>query len=421
MPSPRAVEPDAAEVIGPPFDVAIAGAGLAGGSLALRLARAGARVALIDAGTFPRPKLCGEYLSPEGAAALERLGLGPDVQSLGAEAITRVRLTTPRGRELVADVAGPDGRPGLGLSRLALDELLVTRAVAAGVTLLDGHRVLGPVLDGDRVVGVRARPEGQREAVAVAARIVVAADGRGSALVRQTGTVRPRSRLATRPGLFGLKRHLDVPDPDATEPAGMVGLHLVAGGYGGTCRIEGGRTNLCALLPESALQAARGDLDRVAATVLGSNPVLARLLAASAPVGPWKTVAGVRVEVATPRCAGILYAGDCQGTVDPLGGQGMTMALLGAEGLAVAVLEALGPGAGGVTPATQGAVQAAWRRRFDRRVNLCRLYHHALVRPTLLDLASRAPRLSRRGLALAFHLTRDPAPRDPVPIPTGRA
>src|SRR3954470_2980290 len=100
-----------------PFDVAIAGAGLAGGSLALRLARSGARVALLDPGVFPRDKLCGEFLSPESWGVLGRLGVADEVARTGYHPIRRVRISTPRGRVLEADVVGPDGLPGIGLSR----------------------------------------------------------------------------------------------------------------------------------------------------------------------------------------------------------------------------------------------------------------------------------------------------------------
>lgn len=385
------------------YDVAIAGAGPAGASLALKLARRGARVALVDAGTFPREKLCGEYLSPEGGEALGRLGLGDELAASGSHAIRRVRLSTPRGRVLEADVAGPDGRPGLGLSRSTLDDLLVRRARASGAELFEACRVSGPVVEEGRVVGLRLRPAGAIGSVVVRAVVVVAADGRHSALVRQTGVTRARSRF--RPRHFGLKRHLVVSDADAAEPEGTVGLHLVPGGYGGTCRIEGGLTNFCALLPESASRRRRGDLDRVAVECLGRNPVLARLWDASEPAGPWKSVAGVRVELSTPRLPGILYAGDCQGTVDPLGGQGMTMALLGAESLAPAVERALVEGV--ASSRLQREVRDGWRRRFDRRVALCRLFHHLLVRPRLIDLASHWPRLASRLLAGGFHRTRD--------------
>ena len=393
-----------------PFDVAIAGAGLAGASLALRLARAGARVALLDASTFPRPKLCGEFLSGEGAEALGRLGLGDDLDRLGARPIDRVRLSTPRGFVLEAEVGGPGGAGGLALSRWALDALLVERARTAGATVFEGCRVAGAVVEGGRVVGLRARRSGERADFTLRAALVVAADGRGSALVRQTGITRARSRLPTRPPLVGLKRHLHVLDPEADEPAGAVGLHLVPGGYGGTCRVEGSVTNFCALAPASILAEHRGDLDRAAIAYFGQNKILARLFTASEPAGPWKTVAGVRVEVSRPRLPGILYVGDCQGTVDPLGGQGMTMALLAAEMLAPFALGAVSDGREGATPSLQGAVQRAWRRRFDRRVNLCRLYHHALVRPRLIGLLGTSRGLAPRLVSACFRGTRDPGP-----------
>ncbi|MEJ7637165.1 MAG: NAD(P)/FAD-dependent oxidoreductase [Singulisphaera sp.] len=280
-----------------PFDVVIAGAGLAGGSLAVRLAKAGARVALVDPGRFPREKLCGEFLSPEAWGALDRLGLSEAVERSGYHAIRRIRLSTPRGRVLEGDFTGPDGRPGIGLSRSTLDDLLVRQARAAGVEVIEEARVSGPIVCGGRVAGVTARrsAEGTFE---VRATVTVAASGRHSGLVSRTGTTRARSWR--RPRLFGLKRHLTVADPDAAEPGGTVGLHLLPGGYVGTCRVEAPLTNVCALLPESSLRGHRGDLDRLAGDLFGGNPRLARLWEAGTPASPWKTVAGVRVEASAP-------------------------------------------------------------------------------------------------------------------------
>jgi len=387
-----------------PFDVVIAGAGLAGGSLAVRLAKAGARVALIDPGRFPREKLCGEFLSPEAWGALDRLGLSEAVERSGYHAIRRIRLSTPRGRVLEGDFTGPDGRPGIGLSRSTLDDLLVRQARAAGVEVIEEARVSGPIVCGGRVAGVTARrpAEGTFE---VRATVTVAASGRHSGLVPRTGTTRARSWW--RPRLFGMKRHLTIADPDAAEPGGTVGLHLLPGGYVGTCRVEGPLTNVCALLPESSLRSHRGDLDRLAGDLFGGNPRLARLWEFGTPAAPWKTVAGVRVEASAPRLAGIFYAGDCQGTIDPLGGQGMTMALLGAEVLAPFVARALAVGS--ADRSLQRAHDAAWHRRFDRRIDLCRLFHHLLVNPHLIDLGSTFPALASRLLTFGFHQTRDQA------------
>src|SRR6476661_1949227 len=57
------------------IDVLIAGAGPAGSIAATVLARAGARVLVLDRATFPRPKLCGDTLNPGALAVLQRLGL----------------------------------------------------------------------------------------------------------------------------------------------------------------------------------------------------------------------------------------------------------------------------------------------------------------------------------------------------------
>ena len=47
------------------YDVIIAGAGPAGSSAAIRLAAGGLNVLLVEQKKFPRPKLCGEFISPE--------------------------------------------------------------------------------------------------------------------------------------------------------------------------------------------------------------------------------------------------------------------------------------------------------------------------------------------------------------------
>ncbi len=385
------------------YDVAVSGAGLAGSSLALRLARVDVKVVLIDQGAFPRDKLCGEYLSPECWGVLGRLDLADDLERSGYQAIHSVRITTPRGREIVADVTGPDGRPGIGLSRSVLDDLIVRRAGEAGASVIERARVLGPIVEDGRVVGVRARGN-LGEMLQVRSKVTVAADGRHSVLARQTGTTRGRSRF--RPRLVGIKRHLAVEDASLSERPGTVGLHAFPGGYGGTCLVDHGLTNLCALLPEGGVRQRRGDLDAGVRAVLGRNPVLRGLLDSGVPFGGWKAVSGVRVEVSSPHIPGIFYVGDSHGTVDPLGGQGMTMALLGSERLASFVEACLVNNASDGF-AIQRAWQREWHRRFDRRVHLCRAFHHGLIHPALIDSASLLCGLASRILSSCYHQTRD--------------
>ena len=65
------------------WDVAVVGAGPAGATAALHLARRGLRVALVDRHRFPRDKVCGDALIPDAIHALERCGLYDTVRAHG--------------------------------------------------------------------------------------------------------------------------------------------------------------------------------------------------------------------------------------------------------------------------------------------------------------------------------------------------
>ena len=55
-------------------DVIVIGAGVAGTSCALQLAKQGHRTILLDRQSFPRHKTCGEFMSPETKEMLDYLG-----------------------------------------------------------------------------------------------------------------------------------------------------------------------------------------------------------------------------------------------------------------------------------------------------------------------------------------------------------
>jgi menaquinone-9 beta-reductase len=81
-------------------DVVIVGAGPAGAAAAILLAERGAGVILLDRAEFPRPKICGEYLSPEAARVLDRLGVLKDVDAAGAQPLAGMRIVAPDGTAL---------------------------------------------------------------------------------------------------------------------------------------------------------------------------------------------------------------------------------------------------------------------------------------------------------------------------------
>src|ERR1022692_240014 len=196
----RAAAPGAAAASGTAeeeADVIVVGAGPAGSATAYYLANAGLDVLLLEKATFPREKVCGDGLTPRGVRALLGMGVTPDLKD-GWRENKGLRII---GGGVRLELRWPElsDYPGYGLvrTRLGFDETLARTAEKAGVRLLEGVNVTGPVLDDEgRIVGGTARRQpAAAEAGAAAAvktdidaqrtyraRLVVAADGNSSRL-----------------------------------------------------------------------------------------------------------------------------------------------------------------------------------------------------------------------------------------------
>ena len=81
------------------FDAVIIGAGPAGSSAAILLARAGWSVALVEKQRFPRRKVCGECIAASNLPLLDALGIGPEFARLAGFELRRVALM--RGSETI--------------------------------------------------------------------------------------------------------------------------------------------------------------------------------------------------------------------------------------------------------------------------------------------------------------------------------
>ena len=168
-------------------DVIVVGARCAGAATAMLLARAGARVLLLDRATLPSDIPHGHFIHRHGPRRLRDWGLLDAVLATGCPPVTEMTMglgdPVVTGTELAVD-----GVPaGLGPRRDRLDAVLAGAAVAAGAELRDGFAVDELMRDGERVTGVRGRgARGGRRATERAA-VVVGADGRNSGVAKAVG------------------------------------------------------------------------------------------------------------------------------------------------------------------------------------------------------------------------------------------
>jgi geranylgeranyl reductase family protein len=162
-------------------DVVVVGAGPAGSAAAAWAARAGRDVLVIDSAHFPRDKACGDGLTPRAVAELERLGLGPWLD-------TRIRHRGLRmsGFGAAVEVAWPGPSfpsTGSAVPRTELDDRI--RSVAAD----DGAKMLL----GAKAVAVNHDPSGRVETLTldsgeeVGVGTLIVADGARSTLGRALG------------------------------------------------------------------------------------------------------------------------------------------------------------------------------------------------------------------------------------------
>jgi len=124
----------------PDFDVAIAGAGPAGAAAAAHLASTGYVVALLDQKTFPRDKVCGDFVGPAAIAELDQLGVTDRPEFWQTNEIRQAALYLDGEDLIIQDFPQVDGLPDYGrvIPRIDLDHWIVQAATGAGAEAAGG-------------------------------------------------------------------------------------------------------------------------------------------------------------------------------------------------------------------------------------------------------------------------------------------
>ena len=314
------------------FDVLIAGARCAGAAAAMLMARRGLRVLVVDRGGYGTDTLSTHALMRGGVMLLARWGVLPRLVDAGTPLIRRT--TFHYGAEAVA----VDIRPGDGVEALVaprrtlLDGTLVDCAWEAGAEIRHHHTLTGLLrTDAGRVCGATVVDESGREH-AIAAGLVVGADGTGSSvarLARAPVTVQAAHAApvvhAYFPGLADTGTH----------------WHYAEGASAGRIPTNAGRHCVfVSATPERFRAEMRGDhLDGMRRVLREAAPALAEELAACEADAVPVAFAGRRGFLRQAAGPGWALIGDAGYFKDPITAHGITDALRDAAFLAEAAIE----------------------------------------------------------------------------------
>ena len=274
---------------------------------ALLLARRGVAVRLIEQHRFPRDKVCGECVSALGGVVWERAGLTEKVKRAGVVRMRRGVVQAPSGR--CAEIELPAAM--WGISRGVFDLVLLEAAKEAGVEVIQPARVEENGRDARCTNWVRVRNLESNSVETLESDVVVRADGKG---------------VKDSTGDFGIKAHFEIHDC----PGDAVQLFGCGGCYGGVAPIEEGLFNIACSVPRERIERCR-DIEAVFMEMVEENRGLAKAMGGARRVTQWMAAPLPRFGVRADWPAGVIPIGNAAAALEPIGGEGMGLALRSAE------------------------------------------------------------------------------------------
>jgi 2-polyprenyl-6-methoxyphenol hydroxylase-like FAD-dependent oxidoreductase len=384
------------------FDAVVVGAGPAGSTAAILLARAGWAVALVERQRFPRRKVCGECIAASNLPLLEGLGIADEFEACAGPELRQVMLMRAD-RVVTADLPAADHERhswGRALGRETLDTLLLDRARAAGAEVFQPWSV-------QAILGTPGAWHCEVRAVESAALLrlhaSVVIDAHGSWEDLPSG--RSQRRLARGAAdLFAFKANYT----GSSLREGAIAVLALDGGYGGMVVAASGMTTVACCIRRDRLSELRGAApglragDAVEAWLQRECGGVRQALHGASRDGSWLASGPLDPGVRLGPKDELFRIGNAAGEAHPILGEGMSMGLQSAALLCSHLLrdppevQAQAPYAG-----LQHRYVADWHRQFTPRLRLAAAFAHAAMRPhsaaALMSLVRTWPGLLTRG------------------------
>ena len=363
-------------------DAVIIGAGPAGSTAAIILARAGWSVALVEKESFPRRKVCGECVAASNLPLLDALGIGGAFAAVAGPELRRVALMSGE-RTIEADLPPAAGthRWGRALGRETFDVLLLEQARAMGVEVLQPWSVQAiEGVPGDWHCRISAT--GADESSLLRSRVAIDAHGSWQPLPSAR-----RSHRRTPRGSDLLAFKANFRDADLAD--GVLPVLALEGGYGGMVVADGGVTTVACCIRRDRLDACRLAApgvragEAVEAFLRTQCRCVCDALQPETRAGPWLAAGPLNLGMHVDAHDGPFRIGNAAGEAHPIIGEGMSMALQSAWLLSQYLLARGKPNGAARAQQRDVAIRylAHWRRQFGPRLVFAAGFAHLAMRP----------------------------------------
>ena len=248
--------------------------------------------------------VCGEYISMESWDFIKSLGL--DLDKLSLPKINKLHITGHNGFKVSSELH----MGGFGISRYTLDNELVNIAKQKGVTVLENCKATDVThLENKSII---ASTLGTYQA-----KLVCGSFGKIAPLFMERNTKKNKTNY------IAVKYHIKTDFPE-----NLIELHNFKNGYCGISTVDKETQCVCYLTTSENLQNNNNDIKQLEKNVLMQNPYLKHYFMNSIflyekPL----SISNISFQPKQTYQNGILLLGDSAGTIAPLCGNGMSMAL----------------------------------------------------------------------------------------------
>jgi flavin-dependent dehydrogenase len=329
-------------------EVLILGGGLAGLTAAIHLSKLGLQVTVIEKNSYPKHKVCGEYISNEVLPYFEWLGI--DILKLKPTSISKLQFSTQNGTTITTELT----LGGFGISRYVLDFYLYNIALSNGCIFIQ-ETVENVIFENDAFIITTSI------GTILKSKIVIGAFGKRSAIDVKLN----RNFIQKKSHWLAVKAHYN-----GNFPNDLVGLHNFKGGYCGVSKVENNAINICYITNYEAYKLYKNN-EEFQKMVLCENPHLNKSFDKKESVENH-----------------ILMIGDTAGLIHPLCGNGMAMAFHSAKIASELVINYYDSKSISRASLEEEYIKK-WKFHFEKRLKTGRFIANILQQPRIASILMR--------------------------------